>query len=255
MDESELSEEQEIQEAQYEFPYHYLPRIEDGHYSQLAYWSWGFQYLGGIELILDLLDQQSFDSVLDVGCGDGRFLSEVASRYSEKTLRGIDYSNRSVRLANAMNETVPFECRDILSDPPSRTYDVVTSIEVLEHIKPEQCEQFVAALAEAVAADGALVLTVPHVNKDVSDKHYQHFDSDHLDRLLRPHFSDISYVPFDEQSSLMVAIQFLLGWRGKHVVVNSPFVLDRVYEFYRRRYLYADDEEDCQRIAVVATDA
>jgi SAM-dependent methyltransferase len=255
MDESELSEEQEIQEAQYKFPYHYLPRIENGKYTQSAYWSWGFQYLGGIELVLDLLDQQSFDSVLDVGCGDGRFLSEVHSRYSDKRLRGIDYSERSIRLANAMNETVAFECRDILSDPPSRTYDVVTSIEVLEHIEPEQCEQFVTALNEVVDADGTLILTVPHINKDVSDKHYQHFDSDQLDRLLRPHFSDVSYVPFDERSPLTVVLQFLLGWRGRHVIVNSPFVLNRVYDFYRRRYLYADNEEHCQRIAVIATDA
>lgn len=71
-------DEQQIQEDQYDYPYHYIPRVENGQFSQSQYWSWGMHYLGGIQLILEQIDSYSFDSLIDVGCGDGRFLRELA---------------------------------------------------------------------------------------------------------------------------------------------------------------------------------
>lgn len=182
----DYDEEQQIQEQQYEYPYHYLPRIEGGQFTQTQYWSWGMHYLGGMRVVLDQLQEWSFESLVDIGCGDGRFLRELNESHPEVTSLGVDYSERSIAMANGMNPHLQYEARNILEEDLDREYDVATCIEVLEHIPPEECELFVEAITETLTNDGKLVLTVPHANKPVADKHYQHFDSALLSELLEP---------------------------------------------------------------------
>ncbi|WP_440989456.1 class I SAM-dependent methyltransferase [Haloarchaeobius baliensis] len=247
----DYDEEQQIQEQQYEHPYHYLPRVEDGRYTQTQYWSWGMHYLGGMRVVLDQLADWSFDSVVDIGCGDGRFLRELHDAYPAVESLGVDYSERSIAMAEGMNPHLDYEARNILEEELDREYDVATCIEVLEHIPPDDCPAFVAAIVDTLAPDGRLVLTVPHVNKAVADKHYQHFDAERLRSLLDPHFSDIEFVPFDRQSKLFTVLELALGGRGNHVIVNSPPITSRLWRLYRDRYLYASTEDDCRRIAAV----
>ena len=248
----DLDDTQRTQEAQYEYPYHHLPRVEDGHFTQVQYWSWGLQYLGGMEVVMDQLAMTSFDSVLDVGCGDGRFLRELRDEYPDVEVLGVDNSERSVALANAMNTDIEYISRDILAEQVEITYDVVTAIEVLEHIEPADLERFLEAIEDALADGGLLVLTVPHANKPVSEKHYQHFDGEALTELLTPRFENLELIPFDRQSLFFEGLKLLLGWRGDHYVINTPAILDRMHRLYRTRYLYAESEADCRRIAAVA---
>ncbi len=92
-------DEQQIQEAQYDYTYHYIPHVKNGQFSQSQYWSWGMHYLGGIQLVLEQINSYSFDSLIDVGCGDGRFLRELATEYPSVDTLGIDYSERSIAMA------------------------------------------------------------------------------------------------------------------------------------------------------------
>lgn len=247
----DFDEEQQIQEQQYEYPYHYLPRIEGGNFSQMQYWSWGIHYLGGMRVVLDQLSGWTFDSLVDVSCGDGRFLRELHESHPGVDSLGVDYSERSIAMANGMNPHLSYEARNILEEDLGREFDVATCIEVLEHIPPEDCAAFVEAIAGTLADDGKLVLTVPHVNKPVSDKHYQHFDSVKLGDLLDPQFDSVEFVPFDRQSKVFTALELAVGGRGNRFVVNSPAVLNRLWGLYERRYMYADREANCRRIAAI----
>ncbi|RCU48005.1 class I SAM-dependent methyltransferase [Haloplanus salinus] len=244
-------DEQQIQEAQYDYPYHYIPRVEDGRFSQLQYWSWGMHYLGGMRVVIDQLEPWSFDSLIDVGCGDGRFLRELAAERPSVDSLGIDYSERSIAMARGMNPDVDYEVVDLLSDEVGREFDVATAVEVLEHIPPDDLRAFVSRIADLLADDGRFVLTVPHENKPVQDKHYQHFSAADLESLLTPRFEIVEFVPFDKQSKVFTALELALGGRGRHFVVNSPPVVDTLWTLYRRRYLYADSESNCRRIAAV----
>jgi 2-polyprenyl-3-methyl-5-hydroxy-6-metoxy-1,4-benzoquinol methylase len=244
-------EEQRIQERQYRFPYHYLPRVEDNRFSQTQHWSWGMHYLGGMRVVLDQLTDRSFESVVDVGCGDGRFLRELKERHPDVTSLGIDYSERSVAMANGMNPHLDYETLNILEEDPGRVFDVATCIEVLEHIPPDECAAFVEAIVDALADDGILILTVPHTNKAVSDKHYQHFNSEKLQELLEPHFENVNFVAFDRQSKLFSALELAVGGRGNHFVVNTPPIMNALWKLYRTRYMYAPSEDDCGRIAAI----
>lgn len=251
MCDSDLPAEQRIQEAQYDYPYHYIPRVEDGHFSQLQYWSWGMHYLGGMRVVIDQLEPWSFNSLIDVGCGDGRFLREIAAERPSVDSLGIDYSERSIAMARGMSPDIDYEVVDLLSEEVEREFDVATAVEVLEHIKPDDLPAFISRIADLLNGGGRFVLTVPHENKPVQDKHYQHFSAADLESLLKPHFETVEFVPFDKQSKVLTAFELALGGRGRHFVVNSPPIVDTLWKLYRRRYLYADSESNCRRIAAV----
>jgi SAM-dependent methyltransferase len=244
------------QEAEYAFPYHYLPALKRGKFSSTRHWDWGFRYLGGMQLVLDQLGDKVFRSLIDIGCGDGRFLREAASRFADTRLLGVDASARAVALAQALNPALEYRALDIVGAPPAETFDAATLIEVIEHIPPPALPAFVQAAAQLIAAGGTLVLTVPHRNKPLIEKHYQHFSGAQLRELLAPHFDAIRLIPFDvpaRRAPLMWLIERVLGPKGRWFVFTQPRVLYLFYRLYLRRYLYAASETRCERIAVVAT--
>jgi 2-polyprenyl-3-methyl-5-hydroxy-6-metoxy-1,4-benzoquinol methylase len=245
-----MKEEQNIQEAQYSYPYHYIPNWGDNAFSQTQHWSWGFRYLGGMKVVLDQLSEISFDSLVDVGCGDGRFLREVKKRHPAKEVLGIDYSERAINLAQAMNPNLRYERRDIITKPLNRTFDVATLIEVVEHIRPDQVQQFIRQVHAALRPGGRLVLTVPHVNMPVQDKHFQHFDSEALRNLLTPLFEELKFIPFDSRSKLLKVAQLFMGGQGNHFVLTNTMLSRAFLRMYFDKFLYEVTESDCGRIAV-----
>jgi hypothetical protein len=201
------------QEAQYGFPYHFIPTVEGRKYSSTRHWHWGFRYLGGMHVALELLRQAPFKSLVDIGCGDGRFLREVSAHFGDCSL-----------------------------------------IEVVEHIPPAQLPAFLGAVASVITDGGRLVLTVPHRNKPLIEKHHQHFVGEQLTQLLTAHFDDIRVIPFDVRASrspLMWLIERVLGQKGKWFLFTQKRLLYLFYRLYIRRYLYAQKEARCERIAVV----
>lgn len=244
--------EQNVQEEQYGFPYHYVPEYAEGVFSQTQHWSWGFRYLGGIQLVLEQLSRDEFSSLIDVGCGDGRFLREVALAYPNVRTLGVDYSAQAVRLASAFNPNLRFLQMNIAHERVDQSFDCATLVEVLEHVPPDEVEAFVAGVAATLKRSGRLVATVPHVNKPVSDKHFQHFSQRTLSEVLEPHFSDMVFFPFDNLNAFLMRIAVrMMGGSGENIIVTNRRLSAKFYELYLSRYLYVDDEAKCGRIAVV----
>jgi SAM-dependent methyltransferase len=246
-----LDRQQQSQEAEYEYPYHYIPTWENGRFSQTQYWSWGFSYLGGLQVVSDQLDKLQFNSLVDIGCGDGRFLREVAKRYPKIELLGVDYSERAIQLAKALNPNLNYRVANITEEPLADLFDIATLVEVLEHIPPDQVAAFLEAVATALGDGGMLILTVPHVNVPVSDKHYQHFSSELLHGLLELHFREVVFIPFDRASRVVYVLWRLIGGAGGDFVVTNPRLTSWFYRLYQDRYLYTDVERKCARIAAV----
>ena len=61
-------------------------------------------------------------------------------------------------------------------------------IETIEHIPPESLSHALSEVARVLKGDGRVVISVPHVNRKLDDKHYQHFDSKSLKRAIDSHF-------------------------------------------------------------------
>jgi SAM-dependent methyltransferase len=103
-------------------------------------------------------------SVLDAGSGRGQVSFHLHRRWPQADILGVDFENDLVvycrTLAQSLHaqERVAFE-RRTLPDDLGRAFDLIVSIDVLEHIEDD--EGFVRALAQMTQPGGALVLHTP----------------------------------------------------------------------------------------------
>ena len=112
--------------------------------------------------ILDLLEKvQEGNSVLDVGCGNGRLLEVLA----EKKIKyvGLDLSENLIKVCREKYPDYKFEVGEIsnLGILPEYDFDFVFCIAVLHHLPGEDLR--LAALKQLknkISADGKIVLSV-----------------------------------------------------------------------------------------------
>jgi cyclopropane fatty-acyl-phospholipid synthase-like methyltransferase len=247
-----ITPEQQTQESEYSLPYHYIPVVSKDGFVQSIHWSWGMRYLGGIELVLSELSRAEFSTLIDVGCGDGRFLKEVAFRFSDVKSQGVDYSKNAIALANALNPAINYSCLDITDGSIKDKFDVVTMVEVLEHIPVEKVSSFLESVSNLLGKDGRLIITVPHSNKVVSKKHFQHFSSQSLMDSLSQHFDVDKILPFDKSSRSTDWLVRLMGGEGKNYIVTNKKLNNLVYNKVLRDCLNPVSESNCCRLLAVA---
>jgi cyclopropane fatty-acyl-phospholipid synthase-like methyltransferase len=241
------------QEAEYWFPYHYISKMPRTGFAQHFVDTWGINYISTIEFMLRKIAESAPQSIIDIGCGDGRLAREIHLNFSGMKIRGVDYSARAINLAKAMNQDAPtldYEQLDILRSEFAETYDAAILMEVFEHIPLDQAEDFLAGVRSAVKPGGILFLTVPHANKPVEYKHFQHFTVDSITRYLSPHFDVTEVTPFEKKGPARRVINALLC--NRLFVLNSHTLLRVIYEFHQKYLFYCAIEEQCQRLFVKA---
>jgi len=155
------------QEAKYAFPYHYLENR-----SSIS----GIVYFAYLLRARKLLLSHPAGRVLDAGCGDGRFVAFVHEAAPQCRIEGLDYSESALAFARIYNPQTSFTCADVSAAAwPPGTFDVVTLIEVVEHIIPDQLAAMLAACGRLLAPGGAIIITTPTTNeRKMSKAHYQH---------------------------------------------------------------------------------
>jgi cyclopropane fatty-acyl-phospholipid synthase-like methyltransferase len=227
------------QELEYEFPYHHLVEIRP--FSLGRYLFWGQAYAAYLELVMDELAQRPFQSVIDIGCGDGKLVLEMSKRFPGRRVVGTDYSSRALAFARAFAPGLEFH-----ETTPDETFDAFTLIEVLEHIPPEQIDAFLTDIKSHLRPGGIGIVTVPSTARPVQRKHYQHFDEQTLRAALSPHFEvqSVRYLnrPCKWLQKLLANDWYVLNWRP---------LRDRLYRRYKRRYLHATSKDGLRLMAVV----
>lgn len=84
--------------------------------------------------IKQLIRPLQFETVLDVGCGQGSFLVELRSEFSHIKPHGTDISTSAVELAGRRVPDGRFWVLDAAKEHLDETFDLVVCSEVLEHI-------------------------------------------------------------------------------------------------------------------------
>jgi SAM-dependent methyltransferase len=245
-----LSDRQLLQENEYDYPYHYIPSWDGIHFSQTQSLSWGYEYFSYLYFILEKAEQIGFESLLDLGCGDGRFLKELNQRNSGKQTIGLDYSQRAIAFARIMNPNIEWVCGDVSkSDLFDFQFDIITLIETLEHIEPSAIANFLQGASQYLKNDGYLLLTVPSNNIKVQAKHYQHFDLDSLKNVLSPFFTvkEVHYLNHKTSRPLRLMQRILYN---RFFILNHQGLLQWLYNYYRQNLLLTD-AKNCRRLALV----
>lgn len=227
----------DIQESQYVFPYHYLTSTNrhDG-FSLHEYLPWGLEHYSYLDFIANQVKDLKPKTLLDAGSGDGRTIYELQQRNIQATYYGIDISGQALLFAQAFNPTAHFEIHDILAKSYQHKCDTCVSIEVVEHIPPDQVDTYIKHIAESLQAKGHLILSTPTENEPTHRKHYQHFTHEKLRKHLEPHFViiDVQYLNIKKWHINMLSR--LLA--NKYYIINQPRVRKFFYNIYMKSGFY-----------------
>jgi tRNA (uracil-5-)-methyltransferase TRM9 len=101
------------------------------------------------------------DKVLDIGCGNGRFLTVIKDKIFQYT--GIDNSESLISYAQKWHgDKEKFICADALSLPfEDASFDVAVSFGVLHHIPSKKFrKQFLSEAHRVLKKDGIAIITV-----------------------------------------------------------------------------------------------
>jgi SAM-dependent methyltransferase len=155
-------------------------RIEDRH--------WWF--IGRRRIVLALLAahlsrrEGGGRRILDLGCGTGTMLAHLR-RFGE--VQGVDADERAVKFCRSRGEdrvqllrarTLPF---------PDHTFDLVTALDVLEHIEDD--EGALQEVARVLRPGGTLLATVPAYGwmwgaQDEISHHFRRYTAGQLEKLI-----------------------------------------------------------------------
>jgi 2-polyprenyl-3-methyl-5-hydroxy-6-metoxy-1,4-benzoquinol methylase len=184
-----MKEKFKIQDDQYIFPYHHLVDINNNKISITKDSRFNYYiYLKEVVKIIEKIDD--IKSLIDVGCGDGKLIYELTKKQDiyEKIDKfvGVDLSAKAIQFAKAFcfrKKKVDFENKDI--SEIQEKYDLVTVIEVLEHISDDDMSKFQRNLFDLVNNRGYILISVPTKNTPVNIKHYRHYTIEMIEDIVK----------------------------------------------------------------------
>jgi len=116
-----------------------------------------------IELIREIINfNRNPIKLIDIGCGDGYLLKEIAKDFPQIDLFGIDLSENRVETAKKFVPRAVFKTGDAQDVPfKDETFDIVVCSEVIEHCPDDM--KVLAELYRILKTNSFLILTVPNL--------------------------------------------------------------------------------------------
>ena len=126
-----------------------------------------------IQVVLDTLRTLGATRVLDLGCGEGRLISELIREPAIGSVTGLDVSHRALETAGQRLhlDTLPNRQRERINllhgsltyrDKRLSGFDAAIAMEVIEHIDPPRFDAFEEVVFGS-AKPGAVLITTPNV--------------------------------------------------------------------------------------------
>jgi ubiquinone/menaquinone biosynthesis C-methylase UbiE len=175
-----------IQEDFYKIPYHWCPQepLKE------------FERLEKQRIVFELLSSyapQDFINYLDVGCGDGRWTTDIHNFFEENIeSTGIDFSERAIGFAKLITPEIKFLVHNAEQLPFSPgSFELVTSFEVIEHVMDGLEEHYLAEIRKIIKSNGLFILTTPSWNLRLSHHHFRHYSIERITNLLEGSGFDI----------------------------------------------------------------
>jgi SAM-dependent methyltransferase len=125
-------------------------------FDELHWW-----YVSRRKIVSDLISRKlrlpPNARILEIGCGTGHNL-KMLSQFGE--VDGLEVDSEARQLAERRLGRPIAACPlPAMEDVPSRAYDLVAALDVIEHIEDDEAS--IAAIAKRLRPDGKLLITVP----------------------------------------------------------------------------------------------
>jgi len=117
------------------------------------------QYVGPI--LNKWLANKAGEKLLDIGCGNGALTAKLAALGLDCS--GTDFSESGIQIAQTTFPSITFFQSTISEPLPDKcqgVYDIVTSVEVIEHLLLPR--ELFARAKEALKPGGTLIVTTPY---------------------------------------------------------------------------------------------
>lgn len=128
-------------------------------------------YKDRYDTVCKLLQEANVQTVLDVGCGNGRFIQYLLTYASFSHLSGIDNSLPRLRRAQkrvGYDPKVCFSLRSFLDfDEIFSQYDAIVALEVIEHLSAVELYQFVNNIF-LLASPPFVIITTPNRSYNIN---------------------------------------------------------------------------------------
>ncbi len=126
--------------------------------AQVSRWGKAYEYY-----LRNWLPSGKNASIVDLACGGGRLL-HFFKRLGYTRISGVDISPEQVALAKTVTKAVYEE--DILAYLSSRpeTFDLITGIDIIEHLTKEEGLRFLKQCYQALKPGGRLILQTPNAD-------------------------------------------------------------------------------------------
>lgn len=235
----------ELQEKLYQFPYHYIPYLENGVVALHRELQWGLDYLSYMNFVAELIAEKIKPAqMIDVGCGDGRLTHMLRDRVPR--IVGVDLATTAISLARALNPGSEFMADDLKN--VSEKFSLATLIEVMEHIPDDGYPDFIRSVAGVLEPRGLLVVSVPTVNIPLNAKHYRHYDLQLLTQQLSSHFTIKSHWYISRHNFAAAVVRNLLT--NRLVIVKPRFWRRFVWWLHHALCLHATPTSGAHLVAV-----
>lgn len=134
-------------------------------------------------VILRLIEELAPQSLVELGCGDGRLLREVRQQWPAMRLAGIDLSEAQIEANRERDSSIEWRAADLQQSlAQSDSFDVVVAAEIIEHLDDPS-----AFLRNARALGRNLILTTqsgPIGETERRVGHTRHFTAAAMRSLL-----------------------------------------------------------------------
>lgn len=118
-------------------------------------------------------------AILEVGCGEGRFLAYLKAR-GFTHLAGLDISPENVALCHRAG--LPFVAVGDLMDLPTTAvtdrYETIFAMDVIEHVPKDNAADVIVALRNRLKPGGALIVQMPNM-AHLLGAYYRYHDLTH----------------------------------------------------------------------------
>lgn len=236
------------QTSQYKFPYHWLPNISDLGVVAGRSMQWALEYCGYMTIVAEEIRKVQGESVIDIGCGDGR-LGSFLSDQRELSYVGVDISGDAIAFASIFNPLGRYYCAQPCEIQDR--FDVAVAVEVLEHIPDETLPEFLADIRSVLNPDGVFIVSVPTTVRNVHPKHFRHYDETLLaEQLSAAGFLPIKMYRVHRDNVLARACQIALT--NRFFSLNPSRLTKLIWAVYAKYCLLADCSDGAHIIAITA---
>lgn len=165
---------------------------------------WGRPYICPFTPLLRWIQPQA--SLLDIGCGTGIWMMSAALSRRIRCGMGVDTNNAAIdsarqasaRLPASISSEIQFKVTHSIADWPDETYDIVSLIDVLHHVQPDQQSHFLQTSWEKVKPGGRLIY------KDMASSPFLFATANRIHDLVLAR-QIINYMPIDDVKDIIVS--------------------------------------------------